>query len=63
MMHNNTEIAELVRDRCIVAALQAYEDAGISGLCAEGRWELAIQAMRCLDLQSLVSSLADNERA
>jgi glutamate formiminotransferase/formiminotetrahydrofolate cyclodeaminase len=32
------------------AALAAYEDAGLSGLCAEGRWEAAVDAMRRLDL-------------
>lgn len=42
--------AEAVRRACINAALAAWEDAGISGLCAEGRWEMAIQAMRQLDL-------------
>lgn len=30
--------------------LEAYEDAGVRGLCAEGRWEVAIDAMRRLDL-------------
>jgi hypothetical protein len=52
-MQTQTDLAERVRQACIEAALQAYEDAGISGLCAEGRWELAIQAMRCLDLGAL----------
>ena len=55
-MHDVVALADSVRDSCIDAALRAYEDAGISGLCAEGRWELAIQAMRCLDLGSIVSS-------
>jgi hypothetical protein len=44
------ELAEAVRQACIQAALDAYEDAGISGLCAEGRWEVAIGAMQSLDL-------------
>ena len=25
---------------------QAYDDAGVSGLCHEGRWEYAVDAMR-----------------
>jgi hypothetical protein len=45
-----TEIVEYTRRRLIDAALAAYEDAGLSGLCAEGRWEIAIDAMRSLDL-------------
>ena len=61
-MQTRTDLAERVRQACIEAALQAYEDAGISGLCAEGRWELAIQAMRCLDLGELSDAEAVGER-
>lgn len=55
-MEDVTEIAETVRDHCIEAALRAYEEGGISGLCAEGRWELAIQAIRCVDLNAVLHS-------
>lgn len=48
------EQAEAVRRACIEAALAAWEDAGISGLCAEGRWEMAIQAMRQLDVEPVL---------
>jgi hypothetical protein len=48
------ELAEAVRAACLAAAERAYEDGGVRGLCAEGRWELAIDAMRELDLQKLV---------
>jgi hypothetical protein len=48
-------LAEDVRNACIEAALAAYEDAGISGLCAEGRWEAAVGAMQSLDLRRVVS--------
>lgn len=58
-----TEVAERVRNRCIEAALHAYEEAGISGLCAEGRWEMAIQAMRCLDLNTVLQSAPGPEKA
>ena len=47
-------LAERVRTACVHAALTAYEDAGLSGLCAEGRWEYAISAMRQLDLNALI---------
>lgn len=46
-------VAEAVRTACVDAALQAYEDAGIRGLCDDGRWEYAIAAIRRLDLQAL----------
>jgi hypothetical protein len=41
---------ERIRDALIQAALDGYEQAGLSGLCEEGRWEAAISAMRRLDL-------------
>ena len=42
--------AESVRAACLDAAMQAYEDAGIRGLCGDGRWEAALAAIRQLDL-------------
>src|SRR5579862_6180411 len=36
------ELARAVRDACVDAALEAYETAGLGGLCAEGRWEAAV---------------------
>lgn len=56
-MSSQLELAETVREACLRAALQAYEDAGISGLCGEGRWEMAVQAVRCLDLRPVVDAL------
>jgi hypothetical protein len=35
------------------AAEAAYEDAGIQGLCAEGRWEAAVSAMRRVDVEAV----------
>jgi hypothetical protein len=52
-------LAQAVREACVQAALQAYEDAGMSGLCHEGRWECAVSAMRALDLAPIV----ERERA
>jgi hypothetical protein len=50
------QFADAVREACLRAALQAYEQAGISGLCGEGRWEIAVQAIRSLDLQQVVDA-------
>jgi len=47
-------LAKRIRDACLEAVLQAYEDAGVQGLCAEGRWEAAIGALRTLDLAPLL---------
>jgi len=48
-------LAETVRAACIKAALDAYEEGGVRGLCAEGRWEYAISAMRQLEVESLLA--------
>lgn len=47
------QLAEAVRAACIKAALEAYEEGGVLGLCAEGRWEYAISALQQLDLDAL----------
>lgn len=52
-------LAEAVRSACLDAAQRAHEEAGISGLCGEGRWECAIGAIRTLDLATLVAQFAD----
>ncbi len=49
-----SNLAEAVRAACVKAALEAYEDAGIQGLCAEGRWEAAVSAIRDLDLSGVL---------
>ena len=55
------KIAETVRAACLEAALEAYEDAGISGLCAEGRWEYAVQAVRTLDLDEVLRQSSSSD--
>ena len=57
-MNDHHKLAEAVRTACLEAALRAYEDAGISGLCEEGRWECAVQAIKGVDLTALRSSSA-----
>jgi len=50
------ELAEAVREACLQATLAGWEAAGTQGLCAEGRWEVAIGALRSVDLQALVQA-------
>ena len=49
-------LAKRIRDACLEAVLQEYEDAGVQGLCAEGRLEAAVGAgaLRTLDLTPLL---------
>ena len=44
--------AEYWRSLLIDAAVAAYESAGLSGLCHEGRWECALAALRRTPLPS-----------
>lgn len=44
---------ETARAALLRAAEDAYEDAGVRGLCVEGRWECALAAIRDLDLRNL----------
>jgi pentatricopeptide repeat protein len=55
-MEEQLQIAEAVREACIAEALRAYEDAGMRGLCQEGRWECAVDAMRGMDLRPVVEA-------
>ena len=48
-------LAEAVREACLKAAQEAYENTGISGLCEEGRWECAQDAIQSLDLEATIA--------
>lgn len=47
--------AEFVLQATIATARDAYQQAGISGLCHAGREEAAISAMQMLDLDKLMA--------
>lgn len=53
-------LAEAVRQACLKAARQGYENAGISGLCEEGRWECAVGAIRGLDIEAVIAALPED---
>jgi hypothetical protein len=55
-MADAQKIAEAVRQACVEAALDAYEDAQIRGLCREGAWEVAIEAVRTLDVAAVIAA-------
>jgi len=48
--------ADLIRKECIKAAIEAYETATQDGVCHEGAWECAIDAMRSIDLQEILKA-------
>jgi hypothetical protein len=54
MSEDRVRIAEHVRSALLEAALVAFEDAEIRGLCCDGAWEAAVSAMRLMDLHGVV---------
>jgi len=48
------QLATAVRNACVRAALDGYEQAQIAGLCQEGAWEAAVDAMRRIDLKMML---------
>lgn len=48
------QLAQAVRDACVQAARDGYQNAAIAGLCHEGAWEAAISAIQMLDLSAVI---------
>lgn len=48
------QIAEKVREACIQAAKDGFQDASMSGLCTEGAMEAAISAIRKLEIEQII---------
>lgn len=59
-INQKQQIADAVRAACLQVAREAYENAGLSGLCEEGQWECALGAIRSLDLAAVVAGISDN---
>jgi hypothetical protein len=47
-------LAEKIRAAYLETALNSYEDAAANGLCAQGAWECAVDAMRHLEISDLL---------
>lgn len=56
-------LAAAVRDACVQAALDAYETARMDGLCHDGAWEVAVSAMRALNVERVVHNMDAEKRA
>ena len=55
------QLAEAIRTACIRAAIAGYEDASLSGLCHEGAWERAIDAMLELKLEAVIQGVRSKD--
>lgn len=49
--------AKAVQAACLRAAQEGYERAGLSGLCEEGRWEMALDSIQSLDINAILRKL------
>lgn len=47
-------LAEAVRRACLEAARTGFEQASMDGLCAEGAIDVALDAIRSLDVNTIV---------
>lgn len=56
------DLKEKVRAACLKAARDAYDDALVRGLCAEGALEAALGAIETLDLDALPGKTDDRDR-
>ena len=53
------KLAEQVKQACLQAAREGFEDASMRGLCSEGAIEAAIGAIQSLKLEKLVEESQD----
>lgn len=56
------QLAKKVKDECINTALEAYANASGDGLCCEGAWECAVEAIRNLDSVEIISRVNSIKR-
>ncbi|MDZ7735095.1 MAG: acetyltransferase [Gammaproteobacteria bacterium] len=65
MTDRELRLAQFIRDACLESAAVAYNDAKMSGLCEEGGIEAALDSIRSIDIEALISmsegKLPDNE--
>lgn len=55
MSTRDLNLAKLVQQSCIQAAKEGFQDALISGLCADGAMEAAISQIQMLNLETIIS--------
>jgi hypothetical protein len=61
-LKNEKRVAQKVKDACIHAAKEGFQDASMRGLCSEGAIEAAIGAIQSLDIKKIVTEAKQQER-
>lgn len=56
MAMNVEDLPAAIRDAFVAAAARAWDEAGMAGLCAEGRWEAALGALRSVEVAPLLDA-------
>ena len=57
---HDQRLAETVKAACVRTAQAAYERAAADGLCDEGAWEVAVDAIRDLDIDAIIRNVLSN---
>lgn len=52
------KLAEEVRQACLEAAREGFQDASMSGLCAEGAIEAAVGSIQSVDIENIINRLS-----
>lgn len=63
LLDSQRRLAEAIRDACFRAAVEGYERAAMAGLCHEGAWECAVDAIRTLNIEAVLQAVAKTEAA
>lgn len=51
-------LAETIRQICMNAARDGFEEASLAGLCTEGAIDYAVDAIRKIDLNKIIDGLS-----
>jgi hypothetical protein len=57
MKEQKDTLTEIIREECVKEFIRAYEEAGIKGLCEDGRIEYAVDSVRSLDLKKIIKDI------
>lgn len=59
LQKHKIRVAEAIKGACLKAAIEAYQDAKMSGLCQEGAWEVALDAIKSLEVEMVLRTLPE----
>jgi hypothetical protein len=57
MKEQKDTLTEIIREECVKEFIRAYEEAGIKGLCEDGRIEYAVDSVMSLDLKKIFKDI------